>query len=53
MSSVVTIIKVLEISEICEKVGENIHHYPEKDIRLMLYKAKLLSDDVTILGHED
>lgn len=39
--------------EVLECVGENIHHYPEKNIRLMLYKAKLLSDDVTLLEHED
>ena len=39
--------------EVLECVGENIHHYPEKDIRLMFYKAKLLSDDVTLLEHED
>ena len=39
--------------EVHEYVGENIHHYPEKDIRLMFYKAKLLSDDVTLLEHED
>ena len=36
-----------------EKVGENIHHYPEKDIKLMFYKAKLLSKDITLLEHED
>lgn len=39
--------------EVLECVGENIHHYPEKDIRLMFYKARLLSDDVTLLEHED
>ena len=39
--------------EVLECVGENIHHYPEKDIRLMFYKAKLLSDDITLLEHED
>ena len=39
--------------EVLECVGENIHHYPEKDIRLTFYKAKLLSDDVTLLEHED
>ena len=36
-----------------EKIGENIHHYPEKDIKLMFYKAKLLSKDITLLEHED
>ena len=39
--------------EVLECVGENIHHYPEKDIKLVFYKAKLLSDDVTLLEHED
>lgn len=39
--------------EVFECVGENIHHYPEKDIRLMFYEAKLLSEDVTLLEHED
>ncbi len=27
--------------EVVENVDENIHHYPEKDIRFMFYKAKL------------
>ena len=39
--------------EVYECVGEKVHHYPEKDIRLIFYKAKLLSDDVTLLEHED
>ena len=34
-------------------VGENIHHYPEKDIKLMFYKATLLSDTITLNEHED
>lgn len=34
-------------------VGENIHHYPEKDIKLVLYKATLLSDKIELLEHED
>ena len=34
-------------------VGENIHHYPEKDIKLIFYKAKLLSENIELLEHED
>lgn len=34
-------------------VGENVHHYPEKDIKLMFYKATLLSDTITLNEHED
>ncbi len=34
-------------------VGENIHHYPEKDIKLIFYKAELLSDTIKLLEHED
>ena len=34
-------------------VGENIHHYPEKDIKLMFYKATLLSDTITLNERED
>lgn len=39
--------------EVNEFVGENIHHYPEKDIKLLFYKAKLLSDKIELLEHED
>ena len=38
--------------EVMEYIGENIHHYPEKDIKLILYKAKLLSEEVELLEHE-
>ena len=34
-------------------VGENIYHYPEKDIKLIFYKAKLLSENIELLEHED
>ena len=33
-------------------VGENIHHYPEKDIKLMFYRADLISSELTLLEHE-
>lgn len=36
-----------------EFVGENIHHYPEKDIKLLFYKATLLSNQIELLEHED
>lgn len=39
--------------EVNEYIGENIHHYPEKDIRLLFYKAKLLSENIELLEHED
>ena len=32
--------------EVDEYVGENVHHYPEKDIKLIFYKAKLLSEQI-------
>lgn len=32
--------------------GENIYHYPEKDIKLIFYKSKLLNNDVTLLEYE-
>lgn len=38
--------------EVMEYIGENIHHYPEKDIKLIFYKAKLLSEEVELLEHE-
>ncbi len=34
-------------------VGENVYHYPEKDIKLIFYKAKLLSETIKLLEHED
>lgn len=39
--------------EVTDYVGENVHHYPEKDIRLTFYKAKLISDNIELLEHED
>jgi 8-oxo-dGTP diphosphatase len=36
-----------------EYIGEIIHHYPEKDIRLSFYKSELLDDNVELLEHED
>lgn len=39
--------------EVKEYVGENIHHYPEKDIKLIFYKAELLSNTIKLLEHED
>ena len=39
--------------EVNEYIGENIHHYPEKDIRLLFYKARLLSENIELLEHED
>lgn len=38
--------------EVDEYVGENVHHYPEKDIKLIFYKAKLLSEKIELLEHE-
>ena len=34
-------------------IGENIHHYPEKDIKLVFYKATLLSEKIDLIEHED
>lgn len=39
--------------EVNEYIGENIHHYPEKDIELIFYKARLLSEKIELLEHED
>lgn len=39
--------------EVGEYFDEHVHHYPEKDIKLVFYKAKLLSDDIELLEHED
>lgn len=38
--------------EVNEYIGESIHHYPEKDIKLIFYKAKLLSEKVELFEHE-
>lgn len=38
--------------EVNEYIGESIHHYPEKDIKLIFYKAKLLSEKVELLEYE-
>lgn len=34
-------------------LGENIHHYPDKDIKLVFCKATLLSEKIELLEHED
>lgn len=39
--------------EVQEYIGENIHHYPEKGIKLLFYKARLLSEKIELLEHED
>lgn len=39
--------------EIDKYIGENIHHYPEKEIRLLFYKANLISEGIELLEHED
>lgn len=39
--------------EVKEYVGENIHHYPEKDIKLIFFKAELISEEIKLLEHED
>ncbi len=38
--------------EVNEYIGESIYQYPEKDIKLIFYKAKLLSDRIELLEHE-
>ena len=38
--------------EVGNYIGESIHHYPEKDIKLMFYKAELVSGNLTLLEHE-
>ena len=38
--------------EVGNYIGESIHHYPEKDIKLMFYKADLISSELTLLEHE-
>lgn len=39
--------------EVSEYVGENIHHYPEKDIKLIFFKARLIGENIEALEHED
>lgn len=39
--------------EVKEYIGENVHHYPDKDIKLLFYKAVLVSDEIKLLEHED
>ena len=36
-----------------EYLGENIYHYPEKDIKLIFYKARLISPKIELLEHEN
>ena len=38
--------------EVIEYIGESTYHYPEKDIKLIFYKAKLLSENIELLEHE-
>ena len=38
--------------EVNEYIGESIYHYPEKDIKLFFYVAKLLSEKIELLEHE-
>lgn len=38
--------------EVNEYIGESIYQYTEKDIKLIFYKAKLLSDRIELLEHE-
>ena len=39
--------------EVEEYIGENFYHYPEKDIKLIFLKAKLLNDKIELNEHED
>lgn len=39
--------------EVKEYLGQTIHHYPEKDIRLLFYKAKLISENIKLIEHEN
>ena len=34
-------------------IGENIYDYPEKSVKLLFYKAKLLSEKIELLEHEN
>ncbi len=38
--------------EVNKYIGESVHHYPEKDIKLIFYKARLLSKNIELLEHE-
>ena len=42
-----------DTEELKEYVGENEFHYPEKDVKLIFYKAELISAKVKLLEHED
>ena len=39
--------------QINKYIGETVHHYPEKDIKLIFYKADLISEKIELLEHED
>ncbi len=39
--------------QVKEYIGEKNHHYPEKDIKLIFYKAILISENIELLEHED
>lgn len=39
--------------EVKEYLGQTIHHYPEKDIKLLFYKAELISKNIKLLEHQD
>lgn len=36
-----------------EYLGENLYHYPEKNIKLIFYKARLISPKIELLEHEN
>ena len=38
--------------KITEYIGTIEHHYSNKDIELILYKANLISEDIKLLEHE-
>ena len=39
--------------EVDKYIGENLYHYPEKDIKLFFYKARLVSSKIELLEHEN
>lgn len=39
--------------EVKEYLGQTVHHYPEKDIKLLFYKAELISENIKLLEHQD
>ncbi|MDO5556907.1 MAG: (deoxy)nucleoside triphosphate pyrophosphohydrolase [Clostridia bacterium] len=39
--------------EVEEYFDTNIFEYPDRKIKLIVYKAKLMSDDIELLEHED